>query len=62
MAWDPMSTSHTERLAATLHEYIDTYPTLTAQSKMMNSLLQALSDRFTLSLDEDTFMPLFSAE
>lgn len=62
MVWDPLSKSQTQRLSALLHRLVDQYPTLNSSSKNTANLLKSLSSRIAISLDEDTFMPLYSKE
>jgi len=62
MVWDPVSKTQTHNLATLLHGLVDTYPTLNTSSKNTATLLKSISLRINVSLDEDTFMPLFANE
>lgn len=62
MVWDPVSKSQTRQLASLLHELVDDYPTLNTGSKNTTTLMRAISMKINISLDEDTFMPLFTNE
>lgn len=62
MVWDPMSVSQTSRLSALVNNLIESFPTMSSKSKNTVSLLEAISSKIITSLDEDTFMPLYSKE
>ncbi|XP_067945855.1 PAX3- and PAX7-binding protein 1-like [Watersipora subatra] len=62
MVWDPVSKSQTKNLTNLLHEMVDLYPSLHSGSKTTATLMRAISMKINISLDEDTFMPLFPAE
>lgn len=62
MVWDPVSVSQTNRLGALVRNLVDTYPTISSTSKNTVNLLEAISAKIVTSLDEDTFMPLYSKE
>ena len=62
MVWDPVSTSQTKCLTGLLHELVEDYPSLNSSSKNTVTLLKAVVHRINTSLDEDTFMPLYTPE
>jgi len=62
MVWDPVSTSQTKSLTGLLHELVEDYPSLNSSSKNTATLLKAVVHRINTSLDEDTFMPLYTAD
>ncbi|KAL5009833.1 hypothetical protein ScPMuIL_012138 [Solemya velum] len=57
--WDPMSTTQTVRLVNLLHKLIKDYPTVHANSKNTQILLNRIVQRMKKTLDDDVFMPLY---
>uniref|UniRef100_A0A914UW47 Uncharacterized protein n=1 Tax=Plectus sambesii TaxID=2011161 RepID=A0A914UW47_9BILA len=60
--WDPCSLRQTRNLSALLVHLVDTYPTLTANSKTTTALLTAVSQKIKAAVDDDLFMPVYQKE
>lgn len=60
--WDPLSLSQSTNLANLLRTWIAEYPTMAGSSRQVMTLLEAIRKKAKSSIDDDTFVPLYSKE
>ncbi|CAF0803393.1 unnamed protein product [Adineta ricciae] len=60
--YDPLSSKQTNHLVKTIETIFQTYPTMTSDSKAVQTLLKATVDRLQRSLDDDIYIPLYPKE
>ncbi|CAF0931126.1 unnamed protein product [Rotaria sordida] len=60
--YDPLSSKQTKNLVKTIENIFQTYPTMTDDSKNVQTLLKAIVDRLQRSLDDDIYIPLYPKE
>ncbi|KAI1713858.1 GC-rich sequence DNA-binding factor-like protein domain-containing protein [Ditylenchus destructor] len=60
--WNPLSLRQSMNLSKVLNSLAGHYPTVNASSKQMLDVLNAIYARAKASIEEDTFVPLYSKE
>ena len=57
-AYDPLSTSQTLKLTGLLERFIETYPTLTGESRQVREVLEMVKDKLKAAIDNDVYIPV----
>ena len=57
-AYDPLSSSQTQRLTGLLKGFVAEYPTLRGDSRQLRELLAAARDRMKGCIDNDPYIPI----
>lgn len=58
-AWDPCSSSQTQRLTSILRKILSDYPKLATRGRVTKSLLPAVVDKLKEAIDNDVFIPIY---
>jgi len=60
--YDPLSSKQTANLVKTIEHLFSIFPTMTDDSKTVQTLLQSIVERIQRSLDDDIYIPLYPKE